>query len=995
MIRPWNIHELTKPYTKLERLKLLMATTLLLSTVLGCRDKYNNDNQDTVDISVECAQIKQGHLLKYPVFQVFVRNNSDSEARVHNVLTCETGTSIWSECGIWSLSSNPILPGNTAMLQFCGRQGDAEIASVRLLLTNNKQVDLTINPTQQKICIDSITFNTALNKIFIYLRNTTTQSIVLKNITVESEYTKQKKITDTLREVLLPNDITCIEIKLEESLESYESVYVYAESENGMITNALIKAHSQFIIGDSENLAPLRITQYQWNHYPEGDEVEVFIYNETKRPIQITKVFVAGIDITHKVTVPLTPLPPDAHNYDSDRATIVVPIPKLSKLPSLVSIRVEGKYADGQQNSQACVTEALLCPDHYLPIGTNLTYPSGLMPLFLCDLRPQQASIALTHIRKAADLLSSQKRPALGYISLCPGQREDEYRIFPLFCDLLVLYPNEVTLADILNDNKVLKGKRINTIANPYTKMTEAIEYAREAMAPKGIIARVGPGLNKLTTKFASEELRMLIYTCIAKGCHGILFDVPKFKLDYSPDLIKSKMTITKELETLQSYLEISYPAPIESVAEKGISVDTLMCGRKNILLILRNMNNSASVSDLPYDYTPAEMVKVIINIPEQYDIKHISQLVPLSNTRNKSAWKKSKHQFEISISEIDTVKVLLLSANELEKNNFKKLQYTEDKFSINKAGVKYGIKCSTNNYQFLGVIPSETEHSISFELYNVSDEIYTFGQIELEGDNISATLDSPIIKPGETTNLMINIPASQQEGFFASRLKVSANSSNSEILTFQVSGIRQQAVSILPSYIDFGTFYKNTSPLKHITIKGIIEPNFAVLRGQSKYGFVSINIEGESTVVTPCIAVPGKFTDEILLETNSIYCPNIVLSVYGCVDRLISVTPMEINIVAPKEGSTYFRKLRLKSAPDVRYKIEEIHAEVPGSNCKVGWHDDLTSNSSVINCKVTAETLPPNAPKGQVIILLKTDQEETMSIKVPITFILPKKGNI
>ncbi len=90
----------------------------------------------------------------------------------------------------------------------------------------------------------------------------------------------------------------------------------------------------------------------------------MFVYNESKRPIQITKVFIAGIDITHKATVPLAPLSPDAHKYDSDVGTIDFPVPRVSKQSSLVSIRIEGKYADTQHQSQTCETEAFLCPEH-------------------------------------------------------------------------------------------------------------------------------------------------------------------------------------------------------------------------------------------------------------------------------------------------------------------------------------------------------------------------------------------------------------------------------------------------------------------------------------------------------------------------------------------------------------------------------------------------------------------------------------------------------
>lgn len=938
--------------------------------------------EDGCVVSVECALVKAVPASGTTITQIYLRNGESSELAVCGVAVGGPDSEVWLPLPLWSLTQNPTPPEGLTLLQILRREGEPQVCRIRLDCGRGRRAVVEVAPLAPCLRVEGIRFSKDLQHSVVYLANTTNHAVSPGRMMSVSATGGSKDMTASVRGVVIPAQSTvAVAMDWERALQPAEHVGVLIADTNGLPTAACTRADSRFEMSYDPGSDLMRIVDCRWPT-PGDPTLGITVYNEIKSPIVLDKVVVAGTDLTAASTLPSAPLPPDSHFYDRDAARLRIPLPAALRSQQRLHVRLEGTVLGKQRQSERCLTEWIVDRRHDLPIGTGLGHPDGTMPLFLCNLRPQPAQSALALVQRAAGLLHTPLAPALGCISLCPGERADELALYPMYCDLLIARPNDLSLNDYLN-HEAPDHFVADAFSNRIVAAAERVSHLRDCMAPNPLIVELDEGINQRADRFSGGELRSLIYASVGRGSSGVRLLSSPEGADYREELLRAFRTAQAELSPLREHLLLAHPVRLATCSDRRAVVDTLVCGRGKIVLIVRNANESASVvSNLPYHSSPLHNLEVLIKSPPGDAIQHVYEATTEPDDQGTATAWHSKGNTVLRVDRVTGVRLFLLSATAITTQGLSPVQCVAGPESPPPA-TDAGIECKEGNYRSLGFIASDITTSVAFALANRSAEPRTLEWVGVEGDEVTIDIPRTPIQPGECVAATLRIPQTTREGQFASRVHLRSAAPTSQPVVLEVSGFRRPAVAVTPRQLDFGTFYSDSLPTLGITLKPNFDRDFKVLGGADSCRFVNVEVKDGTLLCTPNVSEVGPFQGEVVLTTSSQYAPTIRIPVRGTVCPVVRSVPESLTMLVVGNQRQLRRALSLVHSPALSPTIEAISAELPDTRWTFAWGQSRNGQIS-INCDIDLSTLQVTR-SGSLVLTYRDRQGPRTSLKIPV----------
>ncbi len=901
------------------------------------------------------------------ILKVMLFNNSNDTICLENLSVELNNSGIFTQCKSYSITYDIIDPKQRVLLKIPCSQSDM-ITSIKVFyngICNTK----SISYSKELLTIESISFNSILNRIYVYIRNNSSNQINISEVcgidcTKDSPKTAISGIA-----TFLPHQLKCIEYKYDLSLENGSSHLVYITDTSGKILSiAQVRALSGFPVFDSHNLHRLRVTKHEYD--AEHSLLRVFIYNESKEEIILQKVLLDDADCTSSCRFSSKTLVPDTHNYIRDEEYFEIPINDIHE--DAYSLSIHYKQATKEEIEYS--DQTLLYKYHYLPVHIWGRHKEMFMPLFTCDLRPQYINAVADSVKSGMLLSRKHDIPAPCYVSLCPGIREEEYTYIPLYCDAITCYPHEMSYSFLLDQ---LKSSSVLPDSNNNIRRIEGvIEYAKKRIGDAKLYTLVGPRVGSLTETFNGKELEMLVYSCIAKGSNGIFFDVPKPGRVYRPDLLGVKDQVTRELVYLKPFLEIAHPIELAACDNSRVSADTLMCGNDTYLLILRNLNSIDSLDSwIPYECMPVYNVNVSLPLLGNYTNSNMYELDRNENLR--CSWKHNNNTFTMNIDRINSVRVFLITRNELTHSGYIRVPKESKIDSTADKGGTMRIESIGGNCRFLGIVPCHSESNTLFRISNKSGATFKVNDIIQSGDQAHVILDCNEIVPNRVAEMKVILNPTNKKGYHATRIQLMDQDKNAII--FFISAIRLESIHATPRQVNFGEFYLTDPPERKISIASDYMKDMNIDRTTSHKGHVTVAKEDLVLKVTPVINTYGKFEDIIEISCVQADIPKLSVHVSGYVNQELAVTPKKLYIVSPEYEGTYLRSLQITASPGTVYSIINVDVDIPAITCRY----EMDSNE--IKCYFTVvKTIDPC--KGSLSIkMVKNGADYTVNVPIEI----------
>jgi len=402
----------------------------------------------------------------------------------------------------------------------------------------------------------------------------------------------------------------------------------------------------------SETLVDIKQTPV-WISYVgfSEDLSEIYVYgqNNTKTPLTIRLIEVAGINVGDNYQKINNNMPPD------DKGCLVFKMPNRLNLGENVHIVISAESTEREFQTRRIVKAV-----NKFPLSSGGGFFSPKLGLDSEEYFVQTMSCPAhahgTHKEAAAKFLDdyyhrfSQDPYFLSQMWIC---RADRPRAWYTFGSL----PHAAVINPVLSETREYKSDTKD--CDRFCPFFWLATNAKKALAPNRFFACIP--FNPDSSVFSQDnhtpdEIKFLVYCAVASGAKGILYrDTPSFSRLSEDEFVR----LNRELRQLKQLLMMAEPVNWASTADNNYVAKSLLCGDKAILVIMfdRRYFSEKQNSRLR---TPAfgkavRAVETKVKVPEGFSVSGVESMY---NPLLRKLWRCEKGQLIFTANMVDSVQV-------------------------------------------------------------------------------------------------------------------------------------------------------------------------------------------------------------------------------------------------------------------------------------------------------------------------------------------------
>lgn len=498
--------------------------------------------------------------------------------------------------------------------------------------------------------------------VHLFVKNSSEKKVRVKNVYVNDELIKNLPNDLAIWQQIIPNPIppqkvSDVMVKLTNS--SKELIKIEVELTNGQKLQRVIQPINP----------PLRFTFIGFNK--ELDKLYIYIENSMDEIIPLTKLYLNTEDITDLIVTPFSQIEP------KEKVCVIVNLMKPLQWGDYITLKLE--------TFEEPVAETMIRVYRYFPIQSwdrdkrrkELAFNSHTLLMSYPRNRKQSklfkkapffkayhlfddpactdaksgilGASAKKVIKRRKRCFEDKKHPTAIY--MCEHEKPKNYFIYGETADLIIANPFELVFnkGTPEQDGYFMKLAKLASEPRPLFAIPEA--FNKETLG----------GSSRFPTP---EELRLIVYNEISQGAKGVLYFIKHFGegegYEKRPELEKEIKKINQELQILKDYLIIGEPLPLAETNDPDVKAYTILCGDKEIVLILINKDYESHFESRPYfTYNQKQNLKVTIYLPDWLEMNKIyrvePELIPIEFT-------ESGNSIVLSIQQLNLIQTIILS---------------------------------------------------------------------------------------------------------------------------------------------------------------------------------------------------------------------------------------------------------------------------------------------------------------------------------------------
>lgn len=518
--------------------------------------------------------------------------------------------------------------------------------------------------------------------LHIYLKNLDIKPITISKISIEG-----KNIDELLKENIIwyrvnpetiaPGNISETIIRFREKPEkNIMNIQFFAETGSSIQMKIEMK------------LPIIKIGYVAFNQ--NIDQMYVYIEKRSNEQLGLSKVYLNGTDITSNAEI-------YAPQFFKDVSLVKIKLPEPLKYGSFHTVKIISTTGE----AAASLFRAW---DSFFSIGTYGEYED--IDILQCnthvrhyDIEEEALSrLSTKNMRTVLGILEPEKikrlkrHPAMFAYYLTDEPDGADYLVgkpigfFAMTLEREMVKPlrelsEHLTLVNIDNTYPPLGYYIYGKIADilscalyPVTYEHElrwvqrVVETVRFSCAPRPFIPICEAMAHEGTRFSAPEEVRIIAYYMIGSGAKGINYwtywpyktptgGVYGF-LGNTP-VTTEVNRINSEIKTIAHLLSKGHPIDLVTSSNERIWASALLCGEKDIVVVLVNENYSSTKGS--FNYTPIEDVRIEVKIPDWMDVKEAS-LISYEGIK-KLTYKKLNGKIKIEIGKVDVTNLVVLGS--------------------------------------------------------------------------------------------------------------------------------------------------------------------------------------------------------------------------------------------------------------------------------------------------------------------------------------------
>lgn len=447
----------------------------------------------------------------------------------------------------------------------------------------------------------NLTSSEDLSKVCLYVRHKSDHEFSFEDVSSCSVNGKEAKITKISS---LPeredNTLLCVMIQPHQSIEHGRTVVAELKLNNGDSFVYAVKAFAPFFVGKTQYDTLLRVVSITET----SGQLQLALYNESdyaKSPLVIDAIRIGGKDITASCELPLGPIPPDFHKYQSDVRYLKMPVPWSEGNSQVVEILfhlLKPIYGDplsdhDQQRRIAFIIKRGLHTvighnyDPYLPDSTSI-HNGGLRP----HISPTEINQRALDIARVANNVPVYARVSSGISASVAAQMGSG-------CDFMVISPPSS-----------LRSNGKNAISDSFAFYSEF----RESGIP--FVASINPDV---ASRFSPDDFRWCALAAMSEGSRGVLVrSTPDSDSEQAWSCLPTVKSIKNQWRNLSSFITLSEKVELSANSNQpGIYIGTLFCGSDYLILFAINewCTRSSRQGHEPFYAVPRHGVEINLHL--------------------------------------------------------------------------------------------------------------------------------------------------------------------------------------------------------------------------------------------------------------------------------------------------------------------------------------------------------------------------------------------
>lgn len=721
--------------------------------------------------------------------------------------------------------------------------------------------------------------------------------------------------TGTVREA---QDVTAMTFRLEPQrrFEHGEALIIELESIGGKRLFAATKVFCRFFAGATEFDSLLRATCVATTR--EG--VELAVYNESdfhKRALMIDHVRVDGVDVSAKCTVPIGPLPPDYHNYESDLRFMRIPMQWDATDSHLVGIgfhRLDPASGHAVAGDSQNILWSVIRRGMPYAIGYDYDpYLPGCVCVHNGGLRP---TIDAAEIARRTMACASVCGRVPVYATMSNGVDADGAADMGGSCDFMVVSP-------------------------PGTSRTGGRDAIRESISFYDRFRESGvPFVTSVTPdaaiSFSTQDFHWCTLLALCEGSRGALVrQTPDSDTELARSSVSAVGSILEECRQLESSLAVAEKVDVAtSINQEGVHTGILFCGTDELLVFALNewCTRSSRQAHEPFCAVARSGVEVQLTVGEGWDdaiavdALHNSQVLLTHVTKTCIQW--TFPSFEIG----SVIRIYR------KKSSFRSIPaIVGDELRRNIPLSRTVLYPSKSPFLNLGWLEVGSNHRVELLVKNSSLEPVT-AYVKSVGDQASkpAVVEFPPIEipahGGAVLSGNLSVPYS--EGTSVTRLQVYTDKADAAEFDAFIDLDARIALRAEPEFVDFGRYLKNDkSEFKEVSVRSEY-PRFRIENVSATDVPATVVISGDrkSFRFKPEPAWGGQFTGRLKIQ---VVVPelnddrrSLALPFSGESGDEVTANPARLVLYHSLKEETRIVRLRHRSGQPI--SITKVDASVP-----------------------------------------------------------------
>ncbi len=496
-----------------------------------------------------------------------------------------------------------------------------------------------------------------------------------------------------------------------------------------------------------------------------------------------------------------------------------------------------------------------------------------------------------------------------------------------------------------------------------------------------------------------SEQIRLLVYYAISRGARGLFYRVSSDMPDRTREQIGA---LNAEIRFLSPLLRIGEPLPVGSCSEPLVEANTLLCGDKDIVLILINHDHEFG-PDWPKQGEYFSCVPVMNSFAAEVIVPpgiRARNVFEVGGNWERPEFSQNGQVVKFTVGGIRNTRQFVITSDDgvSERNvdsaegSFRRLREkyrdtTRESLVRRADGNVPDIQFQEKQHNF-GFLDSRDKITHSFGFKNAGSNELVIKSVECQSEGILVTARDTELLPGETGILEVALDGTRcGVGRLVETIHVRTNDPDEPEVRLQVGGVVSPGVVCTPSKVRFGTIRKGTMATKKIRVLNRRKDSqLAISELGSPADFFSVEKvklskdEYEVLITLASSAPLGVLDSTARILTNDRNWPVLEVPISGEVIGPIAVRPESVFFGSVKEGTAATCSVAITSSDDIRLKIRRVESDLTHVTTQIVRGVGGLAYRIVATLQDTAS---PGLVKGNLTVY--TDNEEQPVLQVPV----------